>query len=157
TAEGNEIAHRALAWDLIEHGKYDDALGELRDAAILNPRDMWIRYYVAVLKYRAAQAKQAEIAGLPNMMQDLKNVLDWYPEMVDAYDLLAVARTEGGSSAAAMQAERAAIALNPRDQRFVLHFAEIYIDDKKWEQAQTLLDRLKSSPNPQVAAEARAK
>jgi hypothetical protein len=152
---GNEIAHRALAWDHIQHGQFDDALPELSDAAILNPRDLWIRYYLAVLKYRSAQAKHGDIQGLPNMMQDLKNVLDWYPEMADAYDLLAVARMEGGSSNAAMQSERAAIALNPRDQNYIFHFAEIYIADKKWEAAQTLLERLKASGNPQVAAKSR--
>jgi hypothetical protein len=156
TAEGNEIAHRALAWDDIEHAKFDDAVSELRDAATLKPGDLWVRYYLAVLKYRSAQAAHGEIEGLPNLMQDLKNVLDWYPEFADAYDLLAVARLAGGSNSAALQAERAALNLNPRNQRFLLHMAEIDIDDKKWDAAQALLEHLKTSSNPQVVAEAHA-
>ena len=51
-------------------------------------RDMWLRYYMSVLKYRVAQAKHADIQGLPNMMLELRAVLEWYPEMADAYDLL---------------------------------------------------------------------
>jgi hypothetical protein len=154
-ATGNEVAHRALAWDHIEHGDFDAAAEELSDAAALNPRDMWIRYYLSVLKYRIAQGKHGDIQGLPNMMQDLRAVLEWYPEFANAYDLLAVARMVGGGPVAALQAERAAIQLSPRNQEYVYHLAQIYVEDKKWDTARTLLERLKTSSNPQVAAEAR--
>ena len=81
-------------------------------------------------------------------MLDLKAVLEWYPEMADAYDLLALARNEGGGPAAAMQAERAAMTLSPRDERYVYHLAQIYIASKKWDAAEALLERLKNSSNP---------
>jgi len=155
-AAGNEIAHRALAWDHLQHGEFDAAAEELGDAAALSQHDMWIRYYLCVLKYRIAQSKHTDIQGLPNMMQDLRAVLDWYPEFADAYDLLAVARTEGGGPVAAMQAERAAMQLSPRNQQYLYHLAEIYVADKKWEAARALFERLKASGNPQIAANARA-
>jgi hypothetical protein len=154
-AMGNEIAHRALAWDHLRRGEFDAAAEELGDAAALNQRDMWIRYYLSVLKFRMSLAKHTQIQGLPNMMQDLRAVLEWYPEFADAYDLLAIARTAGGGPVAAMQAERAAMQLSPRNQQYVYHLAQIYVEDKKWEAARALLDRLKNSSNPQVAAEAR--
>jgi len=53
-------------------------------------------------------------------MQDLRAVLDWYPEFAEAYDLMATARKVGGGTVAAMQAERAAIQLSPRNQEYVL-------------------------------------
>jgi tetratricopeptide (TPR) repeat protein len=152
TAIGNALAHRILAWDHIEHGEFDDAILELGSAAALNQRDMWIRYYLSALKYRMAQAKHTDIQGLPNMMLDLKAVLEWYPELAGAYDLLALARNEGGSTPAAMQAERAAMTLSPRDELYVYHLAQIYIASKKWEAADALLERLKASSNPQMAA-----
>jgi hypothetical protein len=154
-AAGNEIAHRVLAWDHLEHGEFDAAAEELSDATALNPRDMWIRYYLAVLKYRIAKAKHGDIQGLPNMLQDLRAVLDWFPEFADAYDLTAMARMVGGGPVAATQAERAAIQLSPRNQEYVYHLAEIYIEAKKWDTARALLEHLKTSGNPQVAAEAR--
>jgi hypothetical protein len=152
-AIGNALAHRILAWDNIQHGEFADAATELKDASALNPRDMWVRYYVSVLKYRGAQG--GDIQGLPNMMLDLRSVLEWYPELADAYDLLAVARNAGGGPAAALQAERTAIALSPRDERYLYHLAQIYVTSKKWESANVLLDRLKASSNPQIAASAR--
>jgi len=154
-AAGNALAHRLLAWDHIGHGEFDDAITELGDAAALNQRDMWVRYYLSVLKYRMAQSRHSDIQGLANMMLDLRAVLEWYPEMAGAYDLLALARNEGGSSVAAMQSERAAMNLSPRDQRYVYHLAEIYIASKKWDAAQALLERLKNSSDPQIAALAR--
>jgi len=153
-AAGNEIAHRALAWDHLQRGEFDGAAEELGNAAAINQRDMWIRYYLSVLKYRISLANHTDIQGLPNMLQDLRAVLEWYPEFADAYDLTAVARRVGGGPVAAMQAERAAMQLSPRNQRYVLHMAEIYIDDKKWPAARTLLEHLKSSSDPKVAAEA---
>jgi hypothetical protein len=79
-------------------------------------------------------------------------VLEWYPQLADAYDLLALARNEGGSSPAAMQSERAAMMLSPRDDRYPYHLALIYIGSKKWEAAEAQLDRLKASHDPQIAA-----
>jgi len=152
---GNAVAHRILAWDHIQHGEFDAALPELGDAAALNQRDMWVRYYLSVLKYRMAQARHTETPGLANMMLDLKAVLDWYPEFADAYDLLAVARNEGGSTPAAMQTERAAITLSPRNEYYAFHLAQIYIASKKYEAATAQLERLKTSGNPQIASLAR--
>src|SRR5262249_16819776 len=51
-AQGNQIAHRMLAWDHIQRGEFDQAFNELNDAASLNPRDEWVRYYLSVAKYR---------------------------------------------------------------------------------------------------------
>ncbi len=154
-AEGNEIAHRALAYDHIQHGEFDAAAEELGNAAAVNQRDLWIRYYLSVLKYRIAQATKKDMQGLANMMQDLRAVLEWYPEFADAYDLMAVARTEGGGPTAAMQAERAAMQLSPRNELYVFHLAEIYVSGKQWEAARALLERLKSSSNPLIAGKAR--
>ena len=154
-AIGDALAHRILAYDHIQHGEFEEAFTEIGDAAALNPRDMWTRYYVSLAKYRMAQAKHAEMMGLSNMMLDLKAVLEWYPEMAEAYDLLAVARNSGGSSTAAMQAERAAMNLSPRNERYTLHLAEIYLASKKWEAGNALLDSLKASSDPQIAAQAR--
>jgi tetratricopeptide (TPR) repeat protein len=149
-AVGNAIAHRMLAWDHLEHAEFDDALAEIDDAASLNPRDAWVRYYLCVAKYRIAQARRTSMMGLANMMIDLRVVLEWDPEMADAYDLLAMARNAGGGPTAAMQAERAAINLSPRNEMYVYHLAEVYVAAKKWEAADAVLDRLKTASDPQV-------
>jgi tetratricopeptide (TPR) repeat protein len=149
-AVGNAVAHRMLAWDYIEHGGFDEALAEINDAAALNPRDAWVRYYLSEAKYRMSVVRHTPMMGVANMMIDLKAVLEWDPEMADAYDLLAVARNTGGGTTAAMQAERAAINLSPRNELYVYHLAEIYIGGRKWEAADKVLARLKNSSDPQI-------
>jgi len=149
-AMGNAVAHRMLAWDHIQHGEFDEALAEINDAVSLNPRDAWLRYYLSVAKYRMSATRHTPMMSVANMLIDLKAVLEWNPEMADAYDLLAVARNAGGGTTAAMQAERAAINLSPRNELYVYHLAEIYVAAKKWEAAAAVLERLKTSADPQV-------
>jgi tetratricopeptide (TPR) repeat protein len=151
----NEPAHRALAWDDIEQKKFDAASDELDKASDLNLRDPWIWYYRSVLKYRKAQATGQQVQGLANMMQDVRAVLDWYPEFADAYNMLGMARVEGGGINSALEAQRQAIALSPRNLEYQYNLGQIYVAGKKWDQARDLLTRLKTSSDPRAASAAK--
>jgi tetratricopeptide (TPR) repeat protein len=151
----NAIAHRALAWWHMERKEFDRASEELDKAMELDARNPWVRYYSALLKYHAAQSSGHEFQGLSNMMQDLRAVLDWDPEFAEAYSMLAMARLEGGGINSAMESMREAIQLSPRNENYLLNMAQIYLAGKRWDAATALLDRLKSSQNPQIAASAR--
>jgi tetratricopeptide (TPR) repeat protein len=151
----NEDARRALAWDDIQQKRFDDAADELEKASDLNPRDPWIWYYRSVLKYRRAQATRQEVQGLANMMQDLRAVIDWYPEMADAYNMLGMARVEGGGINSALEAQRMAIALAPRNLEYQFNLGQILVAGKKWDQAREIFNRLKAGPDPRAAAAAR--
>jgi tetratricopeptide (TPR) repeat protein len=151
----NEIAHRGLAWVALEAKQFDKAAEELGLAAAINPRDAWLRYYLALMKYRQAQITHQEIQGLANMMQDLRATLDWYPEFAEAYNMLAMARLEGGGAGSAMDAIRAAIKLSPRNEQYVFNLALVYVAAKQWDAAQLTFERLEQSVNPQVAAAAK--
>jgi tetratricopeptide (TPR) repeat protein len=151
----NEAAHRGLARDHIQRKLFDAASEELDKAAELDPRDPWIWYYRSVLKYRKSQAAAQEMQGLANMMQDLRAVTDWYPDMADAYNLLGMARVEGGGINSALEAQRQAIALAPRNVEYQFNLGQIYVAAKKWEQAREIFTRLKESPDRQAATAAK--
>jgi tetratricopeptide (TPR) repeat protein len=153
----NEIAHRGLAWAYMESNSYDKAAEELGTAASLNPQDVWIRYYLSLLKYKAAQANHSEIQGLANMMQDLKATVDWYHDFAEAYYMLAVARLQGGGTGAALEATYAAIGVSPRNEQYQLTLGEIQETAKKWDTAHAIFERLASSHNPEIAAAAQKK
>ncbi|MFZ0480001.1 MAG: tetratricopeptide repeat protein [Terriglobales bacterium] len=148
----NEPAHRGLARDHIQQKLFDAASDELEKAAELDPRDPWIWYYRSVLKYRKSQVAQQDMQGLANMMQDLRAVTDWYPEMADAYNLLGMARVEGGGINSALEAQRQAIALAPRNVEYQFNLGQIYVAAKKWDQAREIFTRLKESSDRQAAA-----
>jgi Flp pilus assembly protein TadD len=152
----NETAHRALGWATIQDKQFDHADEELAKAAELNPRDHWVRYYLAVSKYRRAQTTGEPIRGLANMMQDLAAVLDWYPEFAEAYNMLAMARVEGGGMNSALEAIRQAIQLGPRKEQYIYNLGVVYASGKKWDAAREIFERVQSSSNPQLAAAARS-
>ena len=151
----NEIAHRALAWVHLEEKEFPQAAEELGNASALDPNDIWNRYYLTLVKYKTAQTKHEEMQGLANMMIDLKVTLDWYPEFAEAYNMLAMARIEGGGTASAMDAIKEAMALGPRNEQYMFNLGQIQEAAKKWDAAQNTFEQLKSSNNPQIAAAAR--
>jgi tetratricopeptide (TPR) repeat protein len=151
----NEAARRGLAWDDLQQKKFDGASEELEKATELNPRDPWIWYYRSVLKYRQAQAARQEMKGLANMMQDLRAVADWYPELADAYNMLGVARVEGGGANSALEAQRQALALSPRNLEYQFNLGQIYVAGKKWDQAREIFTRIKAGPDRAAAVAAK--
>jgi tetratricopeptide (TPR) repeat protein len=151
----NEAAHRALARDDLRQKRFEAAADEMEKATELNPRDPWIWYYRAALKYQKAQATRTEMQGLANMMQDLRAVADWYPELADAYNMLGMARVEGGGINSALEAQRQAIALAPRNVEYQFNLGQIYIAGKKWDLAREVFTRLKAGPDRLAAAAAK--
>ena len=150
----NEIAHRALAWVHLDSKEFSEAAEELGNAAALDPRDVWNRYYLALLKYKTAQTKHEEMQGLANMMIDLKVTIDWYPDFAEAHNMLAMARIEGGGAVSALESIKVAIALSPRNEQYVFNLGQIQETAKKWDTARAIFERLQSSANPQIAAAA---
>jgi tetratricopeptide (TPR) repeat protein len=149
------IAHRALAWDLMQNQKFEEATEELGKATDIDRNDAWSRYYLALVKYHAAQGSGQEFHSLGNMMQDLRAVLDWYPDFAQAYAMLATARIEGGGTSSALEAIRAAMRLSPRNESYSLILAKVYMAGKHWDDATDVLTRLKSSRDPQIVKAAK--
>jgi tetratricopeptide (TPR) repeat protein len=150
----NAITHRALGWFHIEAGEFEHATDELSKAAELNARDPWVRFYLALAKYREGQPTQ-EYHGLSNMIQDLRAVLDWNNEFAEAYHMLAMARLEGGGIHSASESIRQAIQLSPRSEQYLLTLARIYEAEKQWDQASALLERLSNSRDSKILEAAR--
>src|SRR5215469_13103168 len=150
----NVIEHRALAWADVEKGDTDAAFEQLETAMQMNPSDPWTRFGLALAAYRSGQ-KGARIRGLANTMESLQFVLNEYPEFAEAYNILGWARLEGGGANSALEAMKIAVQLNPRREDYELRYAEAFMGAKEWDQAEAVLDGLKSSQNPQIASAAK--
>lgn len=147
----NAIAHRGLAWDHLQRKEFSQAMEELQKAMEIDPKDPAVRYDLCLVKYHAAQAGGTQVQGLANMLQDLQIVIDWSPQFAEAYNMLAMARLDGGGANSAMTAERQAIELSPRNASYLLNLAHMEEAAKKWELAKPLLEHLQTNPNPQIA------
>jgi tetratricopeptide (TPR) repeat protein len=154
----NERAHRTLGFVYMQRKEFKKSEDELDAAADENPKDMWVPYYRALEKFKISQATGKPIEGaLANVQQNLRAVIDWYPDFAEAYHLLGLAELEGGGLNAALDTMRKAIALSPRREWFLMNLADIYISGKKWDNGQEILERLKGSSNPELAAAAKKK
>lgn len=147
----NAIAHRGLAWAHLQRKEFDQTNEELSRAMAIDGRDPWVRYYLALSKFQAAQSTRTPIQGVSNMIQDLVTVVDWNPDFAEAHNMLAMGRLAGGGVHAATDSIKVAIQLSPRNQQYLLNLAQIDLAGKKWDDASTLLAQLKSSLNPQIA------
>ncbi len=147
--------HRVLGWIALETKQWDTAVEEFTKALELNVNDNWSHYYLSVTKFRTAQATNQPVKGLANALLDLRVVIDWYPEFAEAHNLLGLGRIEGGGITSAAEAMQVAIRLNPRHEWYQVNLARIYIEAKKFDAARALLDHLKLSGDPQVAAAAK--
>jgi tetratricopeptide (TPR) repeat protein len=152
----NAVVHRAVGWDHLVKMEFDPATEEFSAAEQLDSKDIWTRYYSALTKFREAQITEKEVSGLANMMQDLHEVLEKWPECAEAYFMLGWAQRVGGGVHAAMESVPAAIRLAPRNQSYLLEMARLYAAAKDWDAATALLQRLGTSSDPQVAASARS-
>ena len=148
-------AHHALAWGHLQAREYDEALDELAKAIDLDHDDPWAHYYAALVKYQRARSSGERIQGQANMMIDLRKVTDWNPDFAEAYNMLAIARLEGGGINGAMESIRIAIGLSPRNQSYLFNLAQIYLAGKKWDDAEALFERLKDSRDAEIANGAR--
>ena len=148
------VAHRAIAWGHLQKNEFEEAGDELRQALQLQPQDPWTHFYSAWMKYYEAQANGTLFPGLANMMIDLRIVLDWNEQIAEAYHMLAMARVEGGGVQSAVESIRTAVKLNPRSEKYSLDMARVYMAAKKWDDAISLLQRLKASKNAEIASAA---
>lgn len=151
----NPIEHHALGWVYLEQDKASDAVEEFQKAFELDLHDPWSHYYMARMKYRAAVESGQPFQGLASMLLDLRAVIDWYPDYAEAYNMLGMARAEGGGVNSAVDAMTRALELSPRNETYLLNMAVADTAAKKWDAATALLTRLKTSQDTKIAAEAR--
>lgn len=69
--------------------------------------------------------------------------------------MLGMARVEGGGINSAMEAQRQAIALAPRNVEYQFNLGQIYVAGKKWELAREVFTRLEAGPDRAAAAAAK--
>ena len=96
----------------------------------------WMKYYEAQANGTFFRAGQHDAR--------FRAVLDWNDQVAEAYHMLAMARVEGGGVHSAVEAIQKAVQLNPRSEKYLLDMARVYMAAKKWDEATSLLERLKA-------------
>ena len=147
-------AHRGLGYAYLRKGDFRRAGEHFKQAADLDPKDPRVLYYAALLMNRESLAGGRGPTDAGEMKQKLDAALAIDPDFADAWDLLAFADLALQDPRGALDALKKAIQLSPREERYQLNLGLFYMQQKRWDDASGVLEHLKDSSNPEIAAQA---
>ena len=153
----NALALRGLGYsylmkqDLAKAGEY------FHKSAQIDPKDPRVLYYSALLSQReASEASNNTPERLQSMQNELETSIKLDPQFADAYNVLAFTYRSEGKRDQAITALRKAVELSPRNEQYQFNLAQLYLEDKKIDDATSILHVLQGGSDPQVAARSAA-
>jgi tetratricopeptide (TPR) repeat protein len=90
------------------------------------------------------------------MKKELEAAIALDPKLADAYSLLAYAQAFSGEPEKGLATMQKAVELSPRNESYQINLANIYMTDRKVDDAIALLRSLANSESPGIADQARA-
>jgi Flp pilus assembly protein TadD len=148
----NAAALRGLGYAYLRKRQFDEAADYFHRAAQLNSQDPRVHYYSAVLM--SQHGGFADRSKLPEMIKELETAIALDPTFADPYSMLGFAQSSRGDMAKAFASMQKAISLSPRNESYWFNLAQLYIRDRKPDQAVALLQDLARSADPRIALRA---
>lgn len=147
----NAAAHRGLGYAYLYRQDFAHAADEFKQAERLTQDDPRVFYYSALLSYRQAMAQHQPLTNLGEMATELHQSLRLDPNNADALGLLGVVELEQGSPSAAAKSLLAALRIKPREQHYMLDYANALAGEHKMDDAKAIWTKLQTSDDPEVA------
>jgi Flp pilus assembly protein TadD len=145
-------AHRGLGYLLMRKQQFAEAAREFGEAAELGSRDPNVFYFGAFSLYSSSKDLQKDLVTIGNYL-DKAMQLD--PDHAEAHNLKAIVVAKASNTGEAIRLLRRAVELAPRNEEYKLNLAYQLMTDRKFDEADALLEGLKQSANPAVAESAR--
>jgi Flp pilus assembly protein TadD len=146
----NATACRGLGYAYLQKHQFAEAAEYFNRASQLDSKDPRVHYYNALLMVRQNGFGSRY---LPTMTKELETSISLDPTFADSYALLAFAQSTAGNSAEALVTIRKALAISPRNQQYLFNYANLYLANRQPDPAIALLQSLRATDNPQLAAE----
>ena len=146
----NGKAQSDLGYAYLRKGDYTHAETYLDKAAASGSNDPMIHYYYAMLLQQKFQGGVASDQQLARQKTELEQAIALNPSLAEGYNLLSYNARLRGDSPAAIDAALRAVALDQRNENYALNLANIYLSAQKIPEAQSVIDRLRSSENTQT-------
>jgi tetratricopeptide (TPR) repeat protein len=149
----NTTAVRGLGFAYLNNREFDKAREYFKRAAAKNAQDPRVHYYWALLM-NEEQAASGHFTDTEEMKKSLRAALALDANFADAYSLLAYAQMADGETDDALKSMRRALELSPRNDSYRFNLAEMYATAQKFDEAEKLLNELRSVGDPMLAARA---
>jgi tetratricopeptide (TPR) repeat protein len=148
----NASALRGTGYAYLQRQDFEHAAEYFRRAAERDSKDPRVHYYNALLMNRAGGV--ASGAKSDEMKKELETAIALDPKLADAYSLLAYAQAFSGEPEKGLATMKKAVELSPRNETYQINLANIYMVNRKVDEAIALLHSLAGSGNPEVASRA---
>jgi tetratricopeptide (TPR) repeat protein len=148
----NAAALRGMGYAYLQRQEFDHAREYFRQAAEHDSKDPRVHYYNALLMNRVGVGG----AKSDDVKKELETAIALDPQLADAYSLLAYAQVFSGEPEKGLATMKKAVELSPRNETYQINLANIYMANRKVDEAIALLRGLAGSGNPEVASHANA-
>ena len=152
----NVKARSDLGYAYLRNGDYAQAEPNLEKAASSGSNDAMVHYYYAMLLQQKFQGAVPSDQQLSRQKIELEQALTLNPSLAEAYHLLSFNAHLRGDSPTAIDAALRAVALDQRNENYALNLANLYLSAQKIPEAQSVIDRLRTSENTQVLGAVRS-
>lgn len=146
----NSAACRGLGYAYLQKQDFTQAAEYFKRASQLDSSDPRVHYYSALLMSRESGFGGG--ADMSAMTRELETSINLDPNFADSYALLAFAQSTSGDAAKALATMRKALAISPRNESYLFNLANIYVANRQPDQAIALLQSLRVTDNPELAA-----
>jgi tetratricopeptide (TPR) repeat protein len=150
----NASALRGAGYAYLQRQDYEHAAEYFRKAAVRDSKDPRVHYYNALLMNRVGGVMNG--AKADEMKKELETAIALDPKLADAYSLLAYAQAFSGAPEKGLATMQKAIELSPRNESYQINLANIYMTNRRADDAIALLRGLANSESPGIANQATA-
>jgi Flp pilus assembly protein TadD len=148
----NASALRGLGYVYLQRQDFEHAGEYFRRAAEHDSKDPRVHYYNALMMNRSGGLTNGDSLG--KIKKELETAIALDPHLADAYSLLGYAQAVSGEPEKGLTTMRKAVELAPRNESYQFNLANIYLANRKADEAIALLRRLTGSENPELARHA---
>ena len=146
----NAAACRGMGYAYLQKQDFPQAAEYFHRASLLDSTDPRVHYYSALLMARESGYGASDV---PAMTRELEAAITLDPTFADPYALLAFAQSTAGDPAKALITMQKALAIGPRNENYLFNLANIYLANRQPDQAIAVLQSLRVTDNPELAAQ----
>ena len=147
----NAAALRGAGFVYMQQRDFAHAAEYLRRAAQHDSRDARVHFYYAMLLNQQGPP-DPERSG--EIKKELETAIALDPKLAEAYSLLGFTQASSGEPEKGIASMRKAVELSPRDEHLLFNLANVYLVNRKADEAIAILKSLAGSAQPEIAMRA---
>jgi Flp pilus assembly protein TadD len=141
--------HRALGYLAMRRGDWDGAIASFLKAAQIGSNDARVYYLAAFSRYSKDGKADDDVRRF------IDKALELNPDMADAHNLKSIVLSRDGDYTGAISSLTKAVELAPRRDDYRMNLAGQYMNQRKFDEAQKILEQLVNSEQQPIAIAAR--